>query len=218
MNSLTSAVAWSQQFLLHTITPGDFVIDATAGNGNDTLFLANHVLPGGLVWAMDIQQRAIEATETKLREAGIDNIENILTDNPEQESLVKEGVVLFRWDHSLLATLLQLTKNQRPPVRAAIFNLGYLPGGDRSIVTQPATTIKALDALAQDLAGGGRLIVVVYVGHEGAEVEAPAVHRWWQCLSPQQWDTVAISFPNRLGHPPYVLLAEKKNTYEGGCQ
>ncbi|ABZ82918.1 sam-dependent methyltransferase, putative [Heliomicrobium modesticaldum Ice1] len=234
MNSLTSAVEWSRRFLAEVLEPGDFAIDATAGNGHDTLFLARQVLPGGDLWAFDIQEAAIDATARRLTEAGLaDRFEidepfsaskaasktagrNVLARMaaPDQSSPPEEAAAaprcpirLIHCDHSQMGSLLQGYTKQP---KAAVFNLGYLPGGDHALVTRAESTVSALDALAAALAEGGRLVVVVYVGHAGAEAEVTAVDRWWRQLPPQRWDTVAVQFPNRTGRPPYVLVAEKK--------
>ncbi|MBC9784887.1 hypothetical protein H1S01_10235 [Heliobacterium chlorum] len=234
MNSLTSAVTWSRRFLTEIVQPGDFVIDGTAGNGQDTLFLAEQVLPGGKVWAFDIQQKAIDATAARLKQSGyeaalwltssesddaelhpLNQLAQAMEPTAEHGGLSSSDICLFRCDHSRLAALLKA--KEHPPLKGAIFNLGYLPGGDHAVVTQAETTVAALEALAEELAFGGRIVVVVYVGHEGAEGEAAAVGSWWRNLSPKAWDTVSIQYPNRTGRPPYVLVAEKK-PLKGGCR
>ncbi|MZP28441.1 hypothetical protein GTO91_01720 [Heliobacterium undosum] len=235
MNSLTSAVEWSRRFLAEVLTPGDFAIDATAGNGHDTLFLAQRVLPGGDLWAFDIQEAAIDATARRLTEAGFEDrfeVDEPLsaqkaasktvgltvfekTVSPEQASppenaaatVPERPIRLIHSDHSQMGSLLH-GYTKKPKV--AVFNLGYLPGGDHALVTRAESTVSALDALAAALAEGGRLVVVVYVGHAGAEAEVAAVDTWWRQLPPQRWDTVSVQFPNRTGRPPYVLVAEKK--------
>ncbi|QGG46537.1 tRNA (mnm(5)s(2)U34)-methyltransferase [Heliorestis convoluta] len=225
MTSLTSAVMWSQKLLQEKLQPGDFVIDGTAGNGHDSLFLAQRVMPGGCIWSFDIQEQAIYKTAERLQKSGYHS-KTYTFEEKEMESLLnqgsafsldREGIFLFRTDHGQLGKLLERGTETLPPLKAAIFNLGYLPGGERTVTTQATSTIAALDGSAKGLAPEGRLIVVVYVGHDGAEEEAKAVDHWWAQLPPEQWDTLSITFPNRRGHPPYVLLAEKKKV-KGRCE
>ncbi|MBM7867951.1 methyltransferase [Heliobacterium gestii] len=215
MNSLTSAVEWSRRFLAEVLEQGDLAVDATAGNGHDALFLARQVLPGGALLAVDIQEAAIVATNRRLAEAGLGEMVRIedpfssetLSVNGLSTLALERPIRLVQGDHGQLGLWLQRT-NQKP--KAAVFNLGYLPGGDHHLVTRADSTLNALNALAAALAEGGRLVVVVYVGHAGAEAEVAAVNDWWRQLPPQRWDTVSVRFPNRTGHPPYVLVAEKK--------
>jgi tRNA A58 N-methylase Trm61 len=51
------------------VKPGSVAVDATAGNGNDTLFLAGLVGTSGLVLAFDIQPEALEKTRAVLENA-----------------------------------------------------------------------------------------------------------------------------------------------------
>lgn len=137
------------------LRPGDLAVDATAGNGHDTCFLAEGVGPGGRVVAFDIQAEAVEATRRRLREAGLD-----------------ERVEVLGESHARIAG--------RVPagVGAVMFNLGYLPGGDHGIITRTAETLEALEAAAGLLRPGGVLTVVCYPGHPGGEEEAAAVAGW----------------------------------------
>ncbi|MCW2277346.1 class I SAM-dependent methyltransferase [Heliophilum fasciatum] len=213
MTKLSSAVAWAQQLLAERVGPGDFVIDGTAGNGYDTEFLAHQVLPGGLIWAVDVQAQAIASTASRLAADGLLPRVASLEQVPAAE-LVLPGIQLLEGDHGAVGRCLQATAGLRPRLQAAVMNLGYLPGGDHAVVTQAASTIAFLEELAADLQIGGRLVVVVYVGHPGGQDEAQAVERWWSERPAKAWDTARLTFPNRRGEPPYVLAAEKKR--EGG--
>jgi SAM-dependent methyltransferase len=144
--------------LLHTllrerIAPGDFVIDATAGNGHDTLFLAETVGATGTVIAIDIQEAAISATRKRLAGA------NLL-----------ERVRLHCASH---ADLKEIAVGASPS--AIVFNLGYLPGGDRSVITRTEGTLAAISESLEILRPGGTLAVLCYPGHSGGDSEAAAV-------------------------------------------
>lgn len=146
----------AQEFIGQAIQPGDEAIDATAGNGHDTLFLARAAGPTGTVYAFDIQPAALEATRDRLRRAGLD-----------------ERVRLIRCGHEELQQ--RLPPGSHGKIQAVMFNLGYLPGSDQRIVTRPHTTLLAIEQAAEMLAPGGRMTVLAYRGHEGGEEETQAV-------------------------------------------
>ncbi len=182
----TSAVQWAQSFIAPVLVPGCLAVDATAGNGRDTLFLARGVGPQGRVFAFDIQPEALERTREQLAGAGL-----------------LERVVLLATDHREMAAHVPGTVN------AVMFNLGYLPGGDHRIITQPESTIEALKAALSLLAAGGRVSLVVYTGHPGATEEQKAVEEFTQALSPREYTVVRLSFWNRSAKAPVVILLEK---------
>jgi len=129
------------------------VVDATCGNGNDTLALLKMVADEegqGRVYGMDIQDSAIESTSTFLQMA---------VDDDHQEELVK----LFPICHSRMEEIVP----KDAPVRLVAFNLGYLPRGDKTLITVPRTTELALQAASRILSSGGLISVLVYIGHPG---------------------------------------------------
>lgn len=138
------------------LRPGARVVDATAGNGADTSFLARAVSPGGVVHAFDVQARALFRARRRLQTAAPD-----------------ARVVWHRASHERVPRHLGDT-----PIDAAMFNLGWLPGGDRARTTRPESTVAALAAVADRLAPGGRLSVVAYRGHPGGAEEDAAVAAW----------------------------------------
>ena len=111
--------------LAEVLRPGDFAIDATAGHGNDVEFLAQLVGDSGKVHAFDLQQAALDTTEEKLREAGL-----------------LDRCALHHASHERMAEI--LPSEMLGHTKAIVFNLGYLPGGDKSIVTTATSTLAAL--------------------------------------------------------------------------
>ncbi|ABM62434.1 tRNA (mnm(5)s(2)U34)-methyltransferase [Halorhodospira halophila] len=134
-------------------------IDATAGNGHDARFLAEQTGPGGSVLVVDLQWGALHNTRTRLEAAG-----NLTP------------CYLVQANHRHLATL--TPADWHGSVDTVTFNLGYLPGGDRAVTTQPEHTEAALDAARRLLRPGGLLSVVAYRGHPGGAAEARCVARW----------------------------------------
>jgi SAM-dependent methyltransferase len=173
------------------VRPGDAVVDATAGNGKDTLFLARLVGTGGCVHAFDIQATALQNTRT-----------HITAEAPESAA----RVVLHHAGHENMAEFLPSHLHGR--LAAVIFNLGYLPGGDKTVITNSASTLPALTAAASLLRTGGILTVVVYAGHAGAENEACAVEAWFTAL-PADWSVWRCHNMKASLHSPYLLTATK---------
>jgi predicted methyltransferase len=135
---------------------GDLAIDATAGNGHDTVFLATLVGAAGKVIAFDVQEQAIASTKERLAAAGL-----------------LERVALVHGSHGLIAE-----HAQSGSAAAVMFNLGYLPGGDHAVITRTSDTLQALDAALVALKPGGILTIVCYPGHEGGDQESAAVVEW----------------------------------------
>ena len=137
----------------NVVKTGDLVVDATAGNGHDTLFLANLVGSEGKVVAFDVQQAAIESTRRRLEEAG-----------------VAERVELCHESHGKI-----LERCGRGEAVAVMFNLGYLPGGDHEVITEVGETLKAVVQALFVLKPGGVMTIVCYTGHPGGREESSAV-------------------------------------------
>ena len=144
------------------LRPGEVAIDATAGDGHDTQFLAECVGPAGRVYAFDIQPEAIEATGRTVR--GYKRVTLILRDHSEIEQAIPA-----EWHGR---------------VGVVMFNLGYRPGGDKTLTTRPETTLRALKAALNLIRPGGILTILAYRGHPGGAEEAEAVSGWLDKLPP----------------------------------
>ncbi len=152
------------------LKPGSWAIDATAGNGFDTEFLADQVTKSGRVFAMDVQECAILATRTRLENA----------------SLI-ERVSLVRADHARIRD--SFACGMRGEVDLICFNLGYLPTGDHNITTSRESTVPALYESLLLLKPNGALSVIAYRGHKGAQEEADSVEGFFMKL-PAPWKCV----------------------------
>ncbi len=175
-----------KQFLLTHIKPGDTVADFTMGNGHDTLWLSQTVGEEGHVYSFDIQAQAIESTKKLLTE------ENA----PENYTLIHDS-------HAN-------AKEHIPcKIKAGMFNLGYLPGGDKSITTKHDSTLLAVDAAIELLDNDGIILIAVYPGHAEGTVEGnmlyeklSAISRFKLCISRFQ----IINSPTS----PYFYIIESK--------
>lgn len=188
---LLSAVDFSHRLLKETVCKGDLVIDATVGNGNDTVLLATLVGPTGKVIGFDIQKQAIENTKQKLLFAG-------LTD---QVTLLHQG-------HETLPDVLA----DHPEIGGAIFNLGYMHGTDKTVITKKDTTIHAVSALLPYLRIGSCIILVVYSGHPGGMEEKQALLDYVSGLNQALYKVLQYGFINQINHPPILIAIEKKKT------
>jgi len=185
--SLRGAVALSHLFLRERVRVGERVVDATCGNGRDTLLLARLVGPTGRVWGFDLQERALATTRELLAADGcLAQVELVCAGHERIGEFVAE------------------------PLAAVVFNLGYLPGGDKGIVTRPATTLAALNGALDLLLPGGILLVVVYTGHDGATDEEKAVLAWGSGLGPKAFNIWTSRQLNRPPLAPYLVLVEKR--------
>ncbi|QRR97631.1 class I SAM-dependent methyltransferase [Streptococcus anginosus] len=168
-------------FLEEVVTDEDIVVDATMGNGHDTLFLARLAKK---VYAFDIQEQAVEQTTKRLAEAKLDNVELLLTGHENVDQYVAS-------------------------IKAAIFNLGYLPSADKTVITQPHTTIQALEKLCQRLVAGGRIAIMIYYGHAGGDVERDAVLDFVSQLPQQEFTVALYKTINQINQPPFLVMIEK---------
>lgn len=188
MNS-PSVLSFARMLLSSCVKPGDTAVDATVGNGHDTLFLADLVGPSGEVFGFDIQQAAIDAARVRLKQAEASH----------QVTLIHDG-------HENIPDHISQSK----PVQGAVFNLGYLPGHDKSIITLSDTTLTALKSLMTRLTKGGIIVIVVYHGHAGGKIERDALQTFTQGLPQANWHVLEYGFTNQINNPPFIIALEKK--------
>ena len=166
MNDFRPLTALAQESVAASLEPGALAIDATVGNGRDTLFLASRVAPHGRVAGFDIQPQALDTARTRLRDGGL-----------------ADSVTLYPCGHQFM--LDRIPRDWHGQVSTVMFNLGYLPGSDKAVTTLPTTTLQALDQSLVLLRAGGLLSLLIYRGHPGGAAEAVAVHGWLDRLGVQ---------------------------------
>ena len=159
----------AQMLVRDVVQPGETVIDATAGNGHDTCFLAKAVGPEGKVFAFDVQSDALQRTSARLADIGFTN------------------VTLLQRSHAEMKDV--LPKVEHGSVAAVMFNLGYLPGGDHAVTTRTESSLDAISTALNLVRTGGTVTVLVYPGHAGGDDEASSVGRLIENLPAADFET-----------------------------
>lgn len=173
------------------IPKGALVFDATCGGGHDTLALAKLALTSnsGHVIGLDIQQEALDKTQKRLEK--------------ELPSEITQRIHLHRVNHSRIEEI----EPELGPIDFVAYNLGYFPGGDKSIITEKATTVQSLKAAYKRLSPGGSICVTCYVGHQRGGEEQTAVDAWIQSLDLNSTSVFHIEMPRHLA--PMTRLIQK---------
>ena len=174
-------------FLDKIVQKGDVVIDATMGNGYDTIYLGNLVGENGKVYAFDVQEEAIKSTKKKVeRENMTDRVELILDGHQNLDKYVKEEV------------------------SCVVFNLGYLPRAKHVVITKPDTTLEAIKKSLKLLKPNGIISIAAYIGHEGGLEEKNYICEYLDNLNQNEFNVLHMQFTNQINNPPQLILIEKK--------
>ncbi|MBR0386636.1 MAG: rRNA methyltransferase [Clostridia bacterium] len=188
---LKSARYLAAEILRAVLAPGDRAIDATMGNGHDTALLCSLVGPEGRVYAFDVQPAALEATRRRLAEEG---------------SAGQAELFLLGHEHMWEAV--------GEPVKAIVFNLGWLPGGDHRITTLTETTLPAIQQALALLMPMGVLVICVYPGHPEGEREQEMLTRLLSSLSPREYNVLMQQFLNAGAGAPLCFAVQKQRGAE----
>ena len=183
---LRNARHLAADYMMRTIREGDTVVDATMGNGKDTLFLCGLVGETGHVYAFDVQAEAVERTRERVQEAGYET----------RTTLLLAG-------HETMA------EHVKEPVQAVMFNLGWLPGAEHIVTTRTETTLRAVSAALNLIAPGGIVTVCVYPGHEEGTRELNALKEYVSGLSVRTFNALYHSFVNASSQTPQLFLIQK---------
>ena len=174
-------------FLDKIVQKGDIVIDATMGNGYDTIYLGNLVGENGKVYAFDVQEEAIKSTKKKVeRDNMTDRVELILDGHQNLDKYVKEEV------------------------SCVVFNLGYLPRAKHVVITKPDTTLEAIKKSLKLLKPNGIISIAAYIGHEGGLEEKNYICEYLDNLNQNEFNVLHMQFTNQINNPPQLILIEKK--------
>lgn len=183
---LRNARHLAADYMIRSIREGDRVIDATMGNGKDTLFLCELVGETGHVYAFDVQAEAVERTKERVKEAGYDGRATLL-----------------------LAGHETMVEHVKEPVQAVMFNLGWLPGAEHIVTTKTETTLAAVRAACNLIAPGGIVTVCVYPGHEEGTRELSALLEYAASLDVRRFNVAHHRFLNASLQTPQLILIQK---------
>jgi methylase of polypeptide subunit release factors len=168
---------------------GARAIDATMGNGHDTLWMCELAGESGHVYAFDVQPEAVERTRQRLEEAG-----------------VAERADLFCAGHECMGEFVHES------VDAVVFNLGWLPGAEHGVTTRTDTTIQAVNAALELLKEDGLMTVCIYPGHDEGTRELNALLEWGAGLDDRRYDVLLKTYLNQPNDPPRMMAVKKKKT------
>lgn len=164
------------------VSKEDRVIDATMGHGYDTIFLSQIAKE---VYAFDIQESALKSTQEKIKSLGIENVQLILDSHEHILNYVKS-------------------------FKGVVFNLGYLPHGDKSITTIKDVTIKTIEKLMPYLPLEGFISIVVYPGHQEGYEESLALETYLKKLDVNMYHILRVDLPYQDNKPPYIMMIIKE--------
>lgn len=178
---------WIHHFIREQVTGGDLCIDATMGNGNDTVLLSRLAGGSGKVLAFDIQETALVNTKRRLAQAGCpENYELILDSHEHMADYAEEGTV-----------------------SCITFNFGYLPGGSHEIATRADSSIRAIESGLRLLKKGGLMTLCIYSGGDSGFEERDAVLQYVRRLDPRKYLVIVSEYANRPNNPPIPVLIVK---------
>lgn len=178
---------WCRHFQELQIAPGDLCIDATMGNGHDTLHLAQLTGPTGKVLSFDIQETALTSTKLLLKKYHApDNVSMFLDSHSHMEQYAQKGTV-----------------------SCIVFNFGYLPSGDHTIATKSETSIPAIQQGLQLLKKDGLMTLCIYSGGDSGFEERDALLDYLKTLDSKKYLVILSSYFNRPNNPPIPVLIRK---------
>ncbi|MCK9606814.1 MAG: class I SAM-dependent methyltransferase [Methylomonas sp.] len=182
----------AHSIILEYLRKGDVAVDATVGNGHDTVFLAECVGRAGQVFGFDVQTQALRITRQRMR----------------QQDLSAQ-TILFHASHADMAK--RIPQEFHGSVKAIMFNLGYLPGTDKSVITKTQTTLQAIDAGCRLLAEQGVITVMAYPGHAGGDEETSRLTHWLQQLDSASYIVQTVYSQHHQAHAPRLFVIKKMN-------
>ena len=169
--------------LLKDINNKKYAVDMTVGNGFDTLFLCEHY---EFVYGFDIQQVAIDNTKKKLEENKLNNYKLILDSHSQIDKYINNGL------------------------DAIIYNLGYLPKGDKQITTKYEDVLISLNKVLPLLNKGGRIVIIFYPGHESGKKEIENIIPFLNNLDQKEFEVIKYEFINQINEPPFLIAIERR--------
>ncbi len=183
---MTDLLALQKQFILAHLRSGGVAVDYTMGNGHDTLFLSQTVGENGKVYAFDVQQAALDSTKKLLETSSA----------PENYTLILDS------HHNA-------NKYVAEKVNAGMFNLGWLPGSDRSVTTKRETTLPAIQDAISRMADDAIVLVAVYPGHPEGDAEGKMIADYLSTLDRHRYMCAIFRIMNSPTSPFFFIIENK---------
>lgn len=188
---MLNAMRFSHQLLEETINrfPSGLFIDATLGNGHDSYFILSNKNFKGRLLSFDIQARAILNSYQRINQ--------LQTTSASYQFIYASHDTLFNY------------LNSNSLIHGAIFNLGYLPGGNHQITTRSQSTLNALQQIMSRLVRKGRILIVIYSGHSEGQVEKEQLLNYLKTTDQQAYHIYHYHALNQKNNPPELLAIER---------
>lgn len=190
-NLIVKTTEMALNFLTGYVSAGDIAVDATAGNGNDTLALAKMVEVDGKVYSFDVQEYAINSTKALLENEGLSKVCCLINDS-----------------HHRMKSNIPVDYHEK--ISAVVFNLGYLPKGQKDITTKTETSLEAVKQALMLIKPNGLILITMYCGHEEGKREKQALLDFAADLPSNDFHVVYVNMLNQPKNPPELLLITKK--------
>ena len=184
VQTVSKVINLIQQAILPALKGAKIVVDATAGNGNDTLFLAQHTPDDAKIYAFDVQTEALQQTRQLTADFSA-KIEYVLRSHAELDEVVAENIDM------------------------AMFNLGYLPGQEHELTTVWESTQIAVTKVLRKLVVQGICVIVAYPGHAAGKEEAMQLEAYLQRLSKREYTVGCYRLLNHAATAPNAFVIEK---------
>ena len=169
-------------FMLNYVKDVKIAVDMTVGNGFDSKNILEALQPEKL-YCFDIQQEALENSKKLLNQYS--NYELILENHKNFDKFVKENIDF------------------------AIYNLGYLPKGDKYITTNAVEVEESLNKLLKKLNSKGTIFITFYIGHLSGQMESLELSKYLESLNQKEYTILKFTFENQKNNPPYVVMIQK---------
>ncbi|NLL82402.1 MAG: methyltransferase domain-containing protein [Tissierellia bacterium] len=183
---IVNTIAIAKELMNKQVKNGTIALDCTVGNGNDTLLLSNLVGDNGKVYGFDVQEIAIKNTYDLLKEHNLTSRVKLINDSHVYiDKYIKEKVDLV------------------------VYNLGYLPRGNKAIKTNRDSTLLSVQKSLEILNSNGLMIITVYIGHAGGLEEKEGVEKYLRTLNQKEYNVLKFDFINQINNPPILYCVEK---------
>jgi SAM-dependent methyltransferase len=173
----------AQKYWKNLLKPIDNVIDATCGNGKDSLFLKKLICKGKL-FCLDIQKKAIENTHILLKKENVDF----------------KNIFLIKKSHEDFSYIPKI------PIKLIVYNLGYLPKSDKTITTKTKTTLKSIKNALNLIEKDGGISITCYPGHLEGQKEENALIYFLSTLNSKNLNICYHKWINKKNSPTLIWI------------